>query len=197
MFCRKCGKELPDDSQFCLKCGHAINASGSASPTKAKSRFLNAGNLIGAILVVLFILWLIGKSSNPGGSILAEGISQITGQPHTQVITNGAITVPALGSSYYKFVVPTGATNVLVDGHFAAAGGMGNDIIVYVLNEDEFTNFQNHRLTPAYYNSGKLTQNSINATLPGGGTYYLVFDNTFSLLSTKAVQANATLHFTN
>lgn len=35
MFCRKCGAKMPEDSQFCLKCGVAVNmpSLNSASPT--------------------------------------------------------------------------------------------------------------------------------------------------------------------
>ncbi|HXZ14073.1 MAG TPA: hypothetical protein VEG64_16930 [Candidatus Sulfotelmatobacter sp.] len=33
--------------------------------------------------------------------------------------------------------------------------------------------------------------------LPGAGTYYLVFDNGFSLLTPKAVQADGTLRYMN
>jgi uncharacterized membrane protein YvbJ len=35
MFCPKCGKELPDDSAFCLKCGHAL--SGTNGPKSSGS----------------------------------------------------------------------------------------------------------------------------------------------------------------
>jgi hypothetical protein len=128
---------------------------------------------------------------------LPSGLSQIISLPHTQVITNTALTIAALGSSYYKFVVPPGATDVLLSGHFTATGGMGNDIEVYVLSDDEFVNFQTHHSTQTFYNSGRITQDSFNARLPGGGTYYLVFSNNYSLLTPKAVQADAVLHYTN
>lgn len=38
MFCRKCGKQIPDDSEFCFKCGVRVlsNSSGSA-PAECKS----------------------------------------------------------------------------------------------------------------------------------------------------------------
>ena len=32
MFCRKCGKELPDDSAFCVACGTAVNAEPAEQP---------------------------------------------------------------------------------------------------------------------------------------------------------------------
>ena len=102
-----------------------------------------------------------------------------------------------MGSTYYPITVPADATNVSVDGHFTATGGLGNDIEVYVLTEDNFVNFKNGHPSPTLYNSGKVTQDSISVTLPASGNYYLVFNNNFSLLTPKAVQASATLHFTN
>jgi hypothetical protein len=47
------------------------------------------------------------------------------------------------------------------------------------------------------YNSGKITQGAIGATLPNtAGSYYLVFDNRYSLITPKAVQVNAVLRYT-
>ncbi len=59
-----------------------------------------------------------------------------------------------------------------------------------------FTAFR--RSTDTYYNSGRATQKSVHATLPSGtGTYYLVFNNNFSLVSPKAIQASVTLRYMN
>jgi hypothetical protein len=117
--------------------------------------------------------------------------------PITNTITNGAVTVNATSYSWYQFIVPQGITGVSVNGHFAASGGTGNDIIVYVLDEDGFANFKNGHPANTYYNSGKITQGAIGATLPNtSGTYYLVFDNRYSLITPKAVQVNAVLTYT-
>jgi hypothetical protein len=119
-------------------------------------------------------------------------------QPRSLTITNTAFTVKAGSSEYFEFSVPANTTNVFVDGHFAATGGTGNDVEAYVLNSDEWVNFQNHHQTPTFYNSQRTTQNTISATLPASaGTYYLVFNNGFSLLTPKAVEVSAVLHYTN
>jgi hypothetical protein len=105
--------------------------------------------------------------------------------------------VGAHSYSWYPLVVPPGATGVTVTGRFTATGGMGNDIIVYVLDEDGFVNFRNGHPARTFYNSGRMTQSSISAVLPDApGSYYLVFDNRFSLLTPKAIQLNATLGYT-
>jgi hypothetical protein len=57
-----------------------------------------------------------------------------------------------------------------------------------------FINWENGHTANTYYNSGQLTS-SISATLPSGGTYYLVYDNTFSVISQKNVNTQANLSY--
>jgi hypothetical protein len=117
-------------------------------------------------------------------------------QPHSVPIGAAALTVNATAYSWYQVFVPPGVTSVSITGHFTATGGMGNDIAVYILDEDGFTNFKNGHPANTFYNSGKVTTASISAALPNSPTsYYLIFDNRFSLLTPKAVQLNATLNY--
>ncbi len=117
-------------------------------------------------------------------------------QPHSIPIGTGALTVNATAYSWYQVSVPPGVASVSITGHFTATGGMGNDIIAFILDEDGFTNFKNGHSARTFYNSDKVTTASINVTLPNTPTsYYLVFDNRFSLLTPKAVQLNATLNY--
>lgn len=56
------------------------------------------------------------------------------------------------------------------------------------MDEDEFINWQNEYGEDALRESDKVTAGDITLSLPnGGGVYYLVFNNRFSLLSPKAV----------
>lgn len=200
MFCPKCGKELPDGSQFCLQCGQSLAGRAVAPPPIAprKSGFTIFPHGAGWILPIIFIVVLVwgwAQISKTGANGTGPHIIRTT---VTQPIANAAVTVNADGYSYYKFEVPPGATNVAVDGHFSAAGGIGNDIEVCVLSDDAFVNFQNHHSASTFFNSGKLTQSAIHAVLPaGGGTYYLLLNNNFSLITPKAVQINAVLHYTD
>ena len=117
-------------------------------------------------------------------------------QPHSIPIGAGVLTVNASAYSWYQVSVPPGVTSVSIAGHFTATGGSGNDIIVYILDEDGFTNFKNGHPASTFYNSGKVTTAAINAALPNTATsYYLLMDNRFSLLTPKALQINATLNY--
>lgn len=74
-------------------------------------------------------------------------------------------------------------------GRFRAQGGSGNDIEVFVFEEDQFENWRNGHATPAFYSSGKLTVGKFAVRLPPGN-YFLVFSNLFSANSNKAVTAS-------
>jgi hypothetical protein len=120
----------------------------------------------------------------------------VTPRGHFNPITNGALTIAAASLSWYPFTVPPDVHNVAVAGHFTATGGTGNDVAVYIVDEDGLANLKNRHAARAYFNSGKVTQGLIGAVLPNlPATYYLVFDNRFSLITPKAVQVNATLGF--
>jgi len=198
MKCLICDAEIPDTSKFCPQC-----ATPQSAPANSPARTKTPGWAVGLVVLCLamagYIYFLTNNSSTvkPGSGYLTAASNLISPpQPHSMPITNGALTVNALAYSWYQFTVPQGANGVNVNGHFTASGGIGNDIIVYVLDEDGFANFKNGHPARTYYNSQKVTQASIEAGLPNvPATYYLVFDNRFSLLTPKAVQVNATLNY--
>lgn len=82
MFCTKCGTELPDDSQFCRKCGQSlavgVGPAGPAAtltlakpkPPYASPRFLAAG---GGVIILLVAVWGINglrqKKTTSSGSV--------------------------------------------------------------------------------------------------------------------------------
>jgi hypothetical protein len=195
MFCAKCGKESADDSQFCNKCGQAMNAPPPLPPKPKQGTAGWKWFVLGILVCIVIIIFI--QSSGPKHGISPNPLAQIVAAPRSMPLLNTAISVQAHSYYYDKFVVPPNATAVSVEGHFTATGGLGNDVEVFLTSEDGYVNFQNDHSAEAYYNSGKVTQDSFNVTLPsGGGTYYLIFSNKFSLLSAKAVQVTSTLHYT-
>ena len=117
-------------------------------------------------------------------------------QLHKVSIPTRAFTVSALAANNFTFPVPAGAFDVTMKGHFAATGGLGNDIEVVVVSEDEFVNWRNGHPSKAFYNSGRVTQDTIKLNLPSdAATYYVVFSNKFSLFTPKAVEADVDVNF--
>ena len=149
-------------------------------PTKSKM-VMNVSVGIATIIVgVIAVAWFVTTVALP---------------QHTQQLTNTPITINAQTSNYVQFSTPNNAINPTVSGRFTASGGTGNDIAVMVLSQDDFINWQNGHASTAYYSSGKTTVGMISVTVPSGQTLYLVFDNTFSLVSAKSVNSNILLTY--
>jgi hypothetical protein len=212
VFCPKCGTETPDDSQFCRKCGQGLAVVASAAGTgaaaaparvpqakpqeKPKRKLVRTPYAIAGILLLLFIVYGYNATQRTNPNTAANPVERIVKQLHTTTIANPSLTVNAMSSAYFKLDVPQGATSVQLHGNFTASGGMGNDIEVFVLPEADFVNWQNGHNAKTFYNSGKVTVGTLNVNLPAeAGTYYLVFNNKFSLLSQKNIRVDGTLTY--
>ena len=216
MVCSKCATILPDDSQFCLKCGQAVNGSakttllvtngapatkaGTTPEATAVPRWAPTPRrpwsritvwILGVVLLLGF-LWA-ASSNHP----FAQQLREYAGS-HTEAVGETVFSVKPRSFSSYKFTVPPGAANVVVSGQFSATGGSENDVEVYVLTDDAFVTLRSGYAASTYYDSGRVSQSNFQATLPfGGGAYYLVFDNRFSLRTPKLIHAVSTLHYNN
>lgn len=214
MFCSKCGTDIPEDSRFCRSCGQTVGVvstggGAAAAPAripkpapqpKSKSVLktvagdFGLGIVAGLVLLVVVVVWHVQYANRQP---LPTATTQAPKpQLHTQNIDEKAFTVNAGGAVHFTFEAPAGAFNVNLKGHFAATGGTGNDIEVYVLTEDDLVNWQNGHTVNTLYNSGRVTQETVNVALPtDAGKYCLVFNNKFSFLTPKAVQTDIALNY--
>lgn len=131
--------------------------------------------------------------------ILASGCASTTTHtpvlvPQSQNLVNGAITVKADGYYDVSFTVTSSMENPIVSGSFTASGGSGNDIIAYIFDSIDYTNWSNNHQSSAFYNSGQVTTQNISTSL-APGSYYLVFDNTFSTFTSKVVNTTVNLNY--
>jgi len=212
--CSKCGATLPDEAQFCLKCGKPVSSPPKepakieetvveVAPPRVKKHRIVLWVLLGLILVG--ILWA-ATSDNP----FAQGLQDVIGWKHDQSILQTPFSVTARNFRYYKFDLPEGSINVSIVGQFTSttadkkaaaakssnADGEDNDVEVYVLSEPAFAVWQNGYATSSVYESGRVSQGSMQAELPAGaGVYYLIFSNKFSPKSAKNVNATVLLRY--
>lgn len=212
MFCRFCGSTLPDNSNFCHSCGKALTSAPllstretAATPAvapvkpalqKAKSPALVGRLIIGALLIAGVLWWAMNKPDSDSGSSSPSTLRQLVAQPRTEVLSNTEFALSAAQYRYIKFEVPQNASSVRVEGTFSAIGGAGNDVEAYIFSNDDYVNWQNRHPVRTFYSSGRVTQGTLKVSLPPiPSTYYLVFNNNFSLLSSKTVQTSIRLHF--
>ena len=77
-----------------------------------------------------------------------------------------------------------------VSGTFSSTAGLGNDIMVFIFDQNNLQKFTSNSYT-AYYESGKVATGSFNLNMTPG-TYYIVLSNLYSSFSTKNVHIQAT-----
>jgi predicted nucleic acid-binding Zn ribbon protein len=187
MHCVHCGNEIPETHGFCSKCGKQAGATKPA---------VRSGYVV-ALLVVFFVgvgLIVYFIRADKAATNMQPNTSP---QPKLYSETiDTAFTVPQLRDKAYRFAIPAGARDAMLQGHFTATGGANNDIEVWVTNNDGFVNWENkHPVTPIY-SSGRVTQGALSVFLPPeAGAYYLIFNNRFSFISPKAVQDDVRLQY--
>ena len=96
-----------------------------------------------------------------------------------------------VGPGSYRYAVFTLECTSDIQAGFIAEATLGDNIIVFVLDEDNFKKYEKEKSPSVYYNSGKTKSDMFKVSL-GPGTYYIVMSNTYSDLSTKTVQLQAT-----
>lgn len=77
-----------------------------------------------------------------------------------------------------------------VQGGFSANALLGNDIIVFILNEENFEKFEDGQNASTYYKSNKVESGIFDVVLDPG-EYYIIISNEHSIFSTKTVQLQA------
>jgi hypothetical protein len=202
--CSKCGAPLPEDAQFCLKCGKAVSIPARNAPAMEvlppaiaqPRRKRSVLRWLILILFIVFVFWAL-FSSNP----FATGIQEMVGVKQDETILDAPFTVAAHSFRFYKIALPDGSSNVSAVGEFAcdtdgkAKSASGENIEVYILNESAFTIWQKGYATGSLYESGKVARGDVNAELPAGaGIYYLVFSNKSSA-APQPLHANIVLRY--
>lgn len=211
--CSKCGATLPDEAQYCLKCGNPVSLPPKEpvavetvpEPIDATPR-IKKGRIVLWVFLGLFlggILWA-ATSDNP----FAQGVQELVGWKHDQTVLDTPFTVGPHNFRYYKFDLPEGSVNVAIIGQFTAnatdkksakpkdGDTDDNDVEVYVLSEPAFAVWQNGYATSSVYESGRVSQGTMQSELPAGaGVYYLIFSNKFSTKTAKSVNASVLLRY--
>ena len=90
-----------------------------------------------------------------------------------------------LPGTYYYVTINLPCTTH-IQGGFSTQAALGNNIIVYVFDSNQFGYFQSGKHSKVYYQSGKVESGRFELNL-SSGEYYVVLSNTYSAFSTKNV----------
>jgi hypothetical protein len=217
MYCSKCGNQVPDGHPFCSKCGFAVatgstgtaaavapaTASGTPVRSAEKKEGISPMRIIGVLALVAVIGLFIFAAVNQNSHSTTSQPPPPLAAPPRPVIKHWTV---KLGSEnviiepgryqYVQFATSSDMQAIKIVGHVEATGGSGNDVEVFVMDEDTFVNWKNHHQTAALFQSGRVTATSLELDLPSAeNRYYLIFNNGFSLLSNKAVVSSVVLKY--
>jgi len=177
-----------------------VELPASVAPRKRPKRRVFLWMFLGVIVAT--VIWAV-VSDDP----YAQGVQELVGWKHDEAILENPFSVNAHNFRYYKFSLPEGSTNVTIMGQFTVsaepfkgkkspAKDSENNVEVFVLSEASFAVWQNGYATSSVYESGRVSQATVQTDLPAGaGIYYLIFSNKFDPKSGKNVNATFQLRY--
>ena len=127
---------------------------------------------------------------NPLESVLKSITNELFGPDDLELALTGQTIIDTtykVSPNSYSYVPFTTQCTGSIQGGFVANSVLGNDIIIFILDEDNFREFENGNDASTYYNSNKVESGNFDVTLPSG-EYYVVLSNEYSTFSTKTVQ---------
>ncbi len=133
--------------------------------------------------ILLSLILLLGLMAAPTRAQRAPYISRIA--PQGINLRNGQF-------MYYSFDIPESEDYGIVRGWFVVKGADRLDVRVLILDGTNLDNFRNGDSFSNYLDTGLRHWANINVRLPRG-RFYLVFDNTHSLLTNKSLRTDLTL----
>ena len=101
-----------------------------------------------------------------------------------QIIYDSTYKIGPGSYHYFPLSLPDVCT---IQGGFIAHAGLGDNILAYLVDEEDFKLFQNDNEFRSYYSSGKVESDTFDVVL-NPGEYYVILSNTYSSFSTKTVQ---------
>jgi hypothetical protein len=222
IFCLNCGAQSPEDARVCLQCGEDIpTLDGTEFPPKNAKRARKGGRkgaiafaILGAfaaILIVFAVLTEILKDRSQkstevaGAPVVYSGLMATpTPVPAPTLVWKSEsyeIDTKALGLQpnqlwSHPLRVQNDWRNARLVGKFTAQGGEKNEIEAIVTNEEGLIKWQkNSSYQPkAWYRSGPVPEDTINATLPVGQSYF-IFDNRLSPPANKTIRFNLRVEY--
>lgn len=190
--CPYCAEEIQDAAVVCKHCRRDLSAAPAATTAKVSgSRTRQSQVLVGALIAAALVIFFALRPGSDSAANVSQAGAQ--GPPPPTIITiadTNGVDIAASKYLTYTFSVsdPRPCT---IEGHVLGLAGGNKDVEVLLFDSDGLTNWKNNNSAKVLFNGGKATATTISARLPGPGTYHLVLNNVFSVLTDKTVQVRA------
>ncbi len=118
--------------------------------------------------------------------VLIISFSLAADEPQKRVLMDKVVEVPWGESKEFHFLVPDG--NWKFNGEFKTSGGMNDDINFMAMNQENYVRWYSHYNFAAVVKLERKREEKFQFKAESGQTYYFVFDNFFSTVSTKKIK---------
>lgn len=144
------------------------------------------GIVIGISVILSIIFLIIGLNSD---SLLRSILTT-----HKETIVDATIVVPPSQYVYYTVTSTPDSNNCKIQGSFSAKGG-NDDIKVYIVDQNGFNNLKSGNQFSVYFSTPQQVSGNFGANVPCGQPIYLVYDNSFSIITSKTVTTKADFEY--
>ncbi len=146
-------------------------------------------------LVALGVLWLMWTRPQKPLFMPVPGHQE----ERLRTVSTGDVTFTVYPGAFHslKFVVPPDHKYANLKGRFSVVSGSGDEIRAFLLNDEDYVNWQKGYTTYRYYDSGSARQAYLDVPLLAwsAGSYYLVFNNQSQAGIPKTVTAHLSLTY--
>jgi len=208
MFCIHCGKENPDESTYCLRCGERM----------VTGRGVGTGMLImaacaAAVSIMFGVMSLFGdqlkfRQATPASAAATPSPTVSPTQPVTEVemvpagenasgpltIVSQSIRIEPGSFRSFGFEVEERQGAARVMGEVTAAGGGRDDIYLLILDDAGLDDYRKGRGFSAFLEQRVTDTRRVSATLPPG-TFHVVLSNKHARFYPKRVRAVLALSY--
>lgn len=119
-------------------------------------------------------------------SVLIISLSLHADEPRKRVLMDKEVEVPYGGSKEFHFLIPDGKWKF--KGEFKTSGGMNDDINFLAMNQENYVRWYSHYNYTSAVKLERKTEGKFKFNAESGQTYYFVFDNFFSTVSSKKIK---------
>jgi hypothetical protein len=138
---------------------------------------------LGLLLVLLLLVAYRAFSGAGRGNPIA-----LLAPPRVTSIPNAEVDIPAGAFYGWRYAVEPSQPTCHLTGHVEVLSGGNKDVIVYVLESDDYENLKNGHDAKIYFQTARTSAATLDVHTTAPGPKVLAISNAFSVLTSKRIR---------